>query len=349
MFRLKEDQGHFNLRFGKWAAFVICLIGLWIPSAFALGTSAGTAITNIATVDYTIGTDPTVYTRSASDAFSVLEVIDVAVTWQDSGNVPVGSPQANAVITFQVTNTGNGIENFRLSADHNLVGDDFNPLAAIPTTLWQESNGSIGLQTTGGAIDTPINTGNSISLSANGAATIYILSNIPASILDTHSGRVRLTADAATAGAAGATVGTLIPGAGVGGDAMVGSTNADGTATGAYTVSASRVTLLKSISQILDPYGGNQPYTSSRVTYRIRVDVNGSGTAQNLVITDAIPANTTYVPGSIQVDGIFQTDADDGPVDNCNFNVTAPNAVTVSMGDTVAPATRFIEFSVTID
>lgn len=349
MFRLKEDQGHFSFRMVKWTALSIFLIGLLVPPAFALGTSAGTAITNTATVDYTIGGDPIVYTRSASDAFSVLEVIDVTVTWQDGSNVPVGSPHANAVTTFQVSNTGNGPEAFLLSTDHEMIGDDFDPLPAMPATLWQESNGTIGLQTTGGTIDMPIVSGNPISLSADGAATVYILSNIPGAISDTHSGHVRLTADATTTGASGATAGTLLPGAGVGGDAMVGTTNADGTAEGAYTVSAPRVTLFKSIAQIIDPYGGNQPYTSARVTYRIRVDVSGSGEAENLVITDAIPDNTTYVPGSIQVDGILQTDADDGPVDSCNFNVTASNTITVSMGDTMAPATRFIEFSVTIN
>jgi uncharacterized repeat protein (TIGR01451 family) len=278
-----------------------------------------------------------------------VEIIDVAVTWQDGASVPVNTPQTDAVLTFQVTNTGNGAEDYRLSALYNVAGDDFNPTPAAPTTLWLESNGTIGLQTSGATTDTPLVMGGSIALNGDGAAIVYILSDIPASLADGQAGQVQLTADAATPGAAGATAGTTLPGAGVGGDAIVGSTQASGSAQGGYEVSAPQVTLMKSIAGIVDPYGGNQPYTGARVNYRIQVEVAGSGTAQALVVTDVIPADTTFVAGSITLDGFSQTDGDDPPTDNTDFNVTAPNTVTVDLGDTVAPATRFIEFSVTID
>jgi uncharacterized repeat protein (TIGR01451 family) len=349
MFRLKEVKDTAVHLHAKWALLSICLIALWSQTALALGTSAGTPITNTATVDYTLGGDPTLHTATASDAFNVVEIIDVAVTWQDGANVPVNTPQADAVLTFQVTNSGNGAEDFRLSALHNVSGDDFDPTSAAPTTLWLESNGTIGLQTSGATTDTPLVMGASIALNADAAAIVYILSDIPVSLTDGQTGRVQLIADAATPGAAGAAAGTTLPGAGVGGDAMVGSTQASGSAQGGFEVSAPQVTLMKSIAGIVDPYGGNQPYTGARVTYRIQVEVAGNGTAQALVVTDAIPADTTFVAGSITLDGTVQTDGDDAPTDNTDFNVTAPNTVTVNLGDTVAPATRFIEFSVTID
>ena len=349
MFRLEEETKIAVYLQCKRAVFTVCLICLWAHAAFALGTSAGTSITNTATVDYTLGGNPAVYTSSASDAFNVVEIIDVAVTWQDGANVPVNSPQANAALTFQVTNAGNGPEDFQVTANFNLSGDDFNPTPALPTTLWRESNSTIGLQTSGASPDTTLVVGGSISLNADATAIVYVLSDIPGSLADTQVGHVQLSADAATPGAAGAAAGTELSGAGVGGDAMVGSTNADGSAQGSYEVSAPQVTLLKSIAQIVDPYGGSQPYTSAQVTYRIQVDVAGSGLAQGLVITDVIPVNTTYLAGSITLDGTSQTDADDAPADNSDFNITAPNAVTVNLGDTVAPATLFIEFAVTID
>jgi len=349
MFRLKEETQSVVYRHCKQAIMSICLICLWASAAFALGTSAGTSITNTATVDYTLGSDPTVHTSSASDAFNVVEIIDVAVTWQDGTNVPVNTPHANAVLSFQITNTGNGPEDFQVSTIFNVSGDDFDPTPALPTTLWLESNSTIGLQTSGASPDAPLAMGGSISLSADAVAIIYVLSDIPGSLADTQVGNVQLNADATTPGAAGAAAGTELTGAGVGGDAMVGSTNADGSAQGSYEVSAPQVTLAKNIVQMVDPYGGNQPYTSALVTYRIQVDVTGSGMAQGLVITDVIPVNTTYRAGSITLDGTSQTDADDAPTDNTDFNVTAPNTVTVTLGDTVAPATRFIEFSVTID
>lgn len=349
MFRLKEESMFTVYLFGKWAVLTTCLMVMWVDAALALGTSAGTSITNRVTVNYTLGSDPTLRTSTATDVFSVVEIIDVAVVWQDGANVPVNSPQAGAVLTYQVVNTGNGPEDFQLSVDHNIAGDDFNPTAAIPTMLWLESNGSFGLQNSGASPDTSIVLGGSITLNADATAVVYVLSDIPGSLVDTQIGYVALTADAMTPGASGAPAGTELPGAGVGGDAMVGSTNADGSAQGTHEVSAPQVDLSKSIVQMLDPYGGNQPYTSAQVTYRIQVDVSGSGMAEALVITDIIPVNTTYVAGSISLDGAAQTDADDAPVDNSDFNITTPNAVTVQLGDTVAPATRFIEFSVTID
>jgi uncharacterized repeat protein (TIGR01451 family) len=322
---------------------------LWTHAAFALGTSAGTSITNTSTVDYTLGSDPTVHTSTASDVFDVVEIIDVAVTWQDGANVPVNTPQTDAALTFQVTNTGNGSEDFRFSTNHNVAGDDFNPTPAAPTTFWLESNGTIGLQTSGATADTPLVMGVSITLNADAAAIVYVLSDIPGSLTDTQVGHVQLIAVAATPGAAGAAAGTELPGAGVGGDAIVGSTNARGSAQGSYEISAPQVALMKSIAGILDPYGGNQPYTGARVTYQLQVEVAGSGVAEALVVTDVIPANTTFVGGSISLDGISQTDSDDFPTDNTDFNITTANAVTVVLGDTVAPATQFIEFSVTID
>ncbi|MEJ2155269.1 MAG: hypothetical protein P8X96_08020 [Desulfobacteraceae bacterium] len=349
MLRLKEETKQATALVVGWMALVLCLFGWWATAALALGTAAGTAITNTVTVDYTLGSDPTVHTSTTSDAFNVVEIIDVTVTWQDGTNVAVNTPQTNAPLTFQVTNTGNGPEDFRLTADHNISADDFDPTPSAPVALWLESNGTIGLQITGGATDTPIVMGGSITLNGDASAIIYLLSDIPGSLADTQQGHVQMMAEAVTPGAAGSAAGTELPGAGVGGNAIVGSTNADGATLGRYEVSAPQVVLSKSIIQMQDPYGGSQPYTSAQVTYRIQVEVTGSGMAETLVITDAIPANTTFVAGSITLDSISQTDADDPPTDNTDFNITTPNAVTVDLGDTAAPATRFIEFSVTID
>ena len=328
-----------------WLVLAIWMVALWAPSVWALGTSAGISITNTAVVTFTLGSDPTIRTGTASDSFDVMEIIDVAVTWQDAADVPVNTPHLDAVTTFAVTNTGNGPESFRLSAIDTISGDDFDPAVQ---SIWLESNGTLGLQTSGASIDTPYG-GGGVLINADDAQTVYVASNIPGGLADTQTGFVRLTAAATTAGAAGAAAGTELIGAGVGGNAIVGTTNADGESQATYVVSAPAVALAKSIVQIVDPYGGNQPYTSARITYRIRVDVSGSGTVQGLVVTDTIPADTTYVAGSILVDAVPQTDADDTPLDFSDFNVTAADAVTVNFGDIAAPAFRTIEFSVTIN
>ena len=76
------------------------------------------------------------------------------------------------------------------------------------------------------------------------------------------------------------------------------------------------------------------PATPNAVlTYQIAVNVTGSGTATNLVITDPLPANTTYLANSIAVNGASQTDAVDPPTDNTDFGITNANTVTVSLGN----------------
>jgi uncharacterized repeat protein (TIGR01451 family) len=218
-------------------------------------------------------------------------------------------------------------------------------------SIWLETNGTVGLQTSGATPDTTYTAGvNDPNLSNDGSTIVYVVSNIPAGLSENNLGNVQLTAEALTPGAAGSAAGTVLAGQGVGGvDALVGTTNADGAATGGYEVHSVTVTLVKSIQQILDTFGGNQPFPGAAVTYRIVVTVTGSSLAQALVVTDAIPADMTYVPGSILLDTVAQTDASDFPTDNTDFNITNANTVTVNLGDVAPPATHTIDFRATIN
>lgn len=337
MIRLKEEKLSCVPPLVGWLLLATCLAALWAGSAWALGTSAGTPIINTATVSYTLGSNPTPYTNSATETFNVLEVIDVVVSWQDAANVAVNSPHTNAVLTFAVTNTGNGSEDIQLLTNDALVGDDFDPAFQ---DIYLESNGTLGWQ-----FDDTLYLGGAVPFAADASVTVYVRSNIPGSLSDTQTGDLQLTAQAMTAGAAGSPVGTLLPGLGAGGvDAVVGTTNADGAVAGTYEVSAAAVALTKSVVQIVDPYGGSRPYTSAQVTYRIVVNVTGFGLAQGLVITDVIPADMTYVNNSMVLDGVPLTDGADA--DSGEFSA---NTVTVNLGDTVAPATHTIEFDTTIN
>lgn len=330
-----------------WLVLAVCLGLLGGPPARADGTPAGTVITNTATVTYTLGNDDTRHTASAAHTFRVLEVIDLSVVWQDNGAVTAASPEQGRVLTFFLTNTGNGPETFRISAAASPDGN-FEPEVQA---IWLETNGTGGLQTTGDTPDTLYQPGiNDPELPAGGAILVYVQCNIPEGLNDADSGRVRLSVAAATGGAAGAEPGTVLPEAGDGGvDAVVGLTRAMGDAEGAYQVSTLAVQLIKSIAQIVDPHGGDRPYSGAQVTYRIVVEVTGSGTAAELLVTDPVPDHMTYLSGSMVLDGTGQSDDFDPASDPSDFNVTHPNAVTVKLGDTLAPATHVIEFTTTIN
>ncbi len=108
------------------------------------------------------------------------------------------------------------------------------------------------------------------------------------------------------------------------------------------TVTAPVITIAKSVS----PVGNQPPGTVS--TYTIVITNNGAGVATNVVITDVIPTNTTYVPGSMLVNGVSKTDDHDG--DGAQFTGSAvlvgSGAHTYSLGQS---GTLTLQFSVTID
>ena len=116
------------------------------------------------------------------------------------------------------------------------------------------------------------------------------------------------------------------------------------------TAAAPSVVLNKTVL-VIDTLGGIDPHAGATLRYQIDVVVGGGSNIDNLVITDSIPANTTYTPSSLLLNGIAQTDVVDAPVDYSGFNGSAI-VVDLSQGGTVsvAPSTpNLITFDVTIN
>ena len=82
--------------------------------------------------------------------------------------------------------------------------------------------------------------------------------------------------------------------------------------------------------------------------YSLVISVSGSGTATGVVVTDPIPANATYVPGTLALNSSSLTDIADG--DEGDMGVTTPGGVTVALGDLAALSPiQTITFAVTIN
>jgi uncharacterized repeat protein (TIGR01451 family) len=132
-------------------------------------------------------------------------------------------------------------------------------------------------------------------------------------------------------------------------DAVIGAAGGVQEVQGSYRIvaPAAQVAILKS-AVVEDPYGGSQPVSGATVTYSLAVIATGSGTADGVVVSDAIPANTTYTPGSLTLNGTPVTDAADA--DAGDMGATAPGQITVALGDldTALPG-QIIAFKVTID
>lgn len=301
-------------------------------------TLAGTPISNVATVTYSIEGAAAAPLVSAPATFVVDEIIALTLTWQDGSPVSVNSPDSDDALQFLLTNTGNGSETFALTRNNApAMADDYDPLSSA-TPIYIESNGTPGLQTgTGGDA---AYTG-SLTLAPEQSTQLYVVSDTPAALPNGATGQVGLTAASTTPGAAGVASGTVLPGAGDSGvTAVVGPGQGMVTSLGSYLVSGLAASVVKTASVA----GGGDAAPGKTLIYSITVSLSGTGTAGNLVVTDPLPAELTYVPDSITVNAASRTDAADG--DNAAFS---GNTVSVDFGDTAAPATHVITFSAIVN
>lgn len=277
---------------------------------------------------------------SNTTSITVAELLNVDVVWQDAASVTVNSGDTNRVITLQITNTGNGSDEYTLAALSTLGSDQFDP-ALVGVFLDSNGNGSYDPTTD----EAYIPGSNEPFLPADAALTVFILNDIPADLAGGDQGSCQLTVSSNTGTG---TPGTSIANAGDNGvDAVIGSSGGSDAAMGTYVISDLEVILSKSVV-ITDPFGGSQPVSNAILTYTIVVEVIGSGTAQGIVITDPIPGDTTYNVGSLTLNNIALTDAVDA--DNGDVGGTAAEVVTVILGDlTSATENQTITFEVTIN
>jgi uncharacterized repeat protein (TIGR01451 family) len=311
------------------------LAALALPmQAQAAGTRAGSTISNTASASFDTGAGTTTIDSNQVDLL-VDELLDVTVDSSNPADVPT-TPGANGqVLTFSVTNNGNGVENFVLSTIANAGGDNYDPV--VTQTYIDNGDGVFDAGTD--TLYTP--SANDPELDPDESVTVFVVATTPGTVVDGNRGIVSLVAAAVTD--------TGVPGASFagqgegGGDAVVGATGADGTDAGAFIVSAATVTLVKS-AVVTNPLGTADPIPGATITYTIAATVAGSGSVSGLAITDNIPADTNYVAGSITLGGVAQSDAVDA--DAGDYNGTRIN---VALGTVGGGQTRTVTFQTTID
>jgi uncharacterized repeat protein (TIGR01451 family) len=317
-----------------------CLLVLMSPAvAIAVGTPVGTVIQNTATVEFDLAGTP-VSLQSNTVTITVVERIDVAVTLQSPQQL-VAPNDTNRALLFTVTNTGNGSETFSLAIESVLAGDDFDPTPSV-TPIYFDTDGS-GDFNVG---DQPYMLGNNDPvLAADMSVDVFILNDIPGTVVNGNIGFSQLTATSLTGtGPAG----TEFAGQGDGGvDAIIGSTEGEAQDTGEYLVSDVAIDVTKA-QVVSDPLGGTEPIPGATITYTITVEVTSAGTATASVVNDPIPVFTSFVPGSITLNAVAISDATDA--DAGEFDVSGAPMVVVRLGDlTQADGIQTVVFEVTID
>jgi uncharacterized repeat protein (TIGR01451 family) len=304
-------------------------------AAQAAGTPAGTDITNVAhaTYDQPSGTPATVDSNVVT--IKVDELLDVTVAWRDPSDVVTSPGSTNQVLSFTVTNAGNGHEAFTLGTVQG-AGDDFDPNV---TSIVLDTNGN-------GSYDPGVDTAyvpgsNDPVLAPDGSVVVFVLSTIPPGAADGNRGRIDLTATSKTGTG---TPGTTFAGAGEGGgNAVVGLTTAKGQHEGWYAVHKASLSFVKSAT-VADPFGGATQGPGSIITYTLTATVTGTGSLANVAVTDPIPTGTTYKAGSITLDATPLTDAADA--DAGSFTGTG---IAVGLGTMASGTTKTVKFQVKID
>lgn len=310
-------------------AFTFALPGV----AHAAGTAAGTTISNTASASFDTGGGPTTVDSNQVDLL-VDELLDVTVGSDDPGDVITTPGATGQVLTYTVTNTGNGPEAFTLGTV-NVAGDDFDTV--VTQIVIDDGDGvyepGVDVVYVPGSND-PL-------LAADASVTIFVIATTPGTVTDGDQAIVQLTAEANTGTGA---PGDSFAGAGEGGgDAVVGSTGADGVDDGTFEVSSASIDLVKS-AVVLNQFGGTESVPGATITYTIVATTTGSGSLSNVDITDAIPAGTTYVPSSLTLGGTSLTDPADA--DAGTFSGTG---VAVELGTVPGGQTRTVTFQVIVD
>lgn len=323
-----------RLRITSCSAIAL-LAALALPMhAHAAGTRAGSTISNTASASFDNGGGTQTIDSNKVDLL-VDELLDVTVDSSNPADVPTTPGATNQVLTFSVTNNGNGEEAFVLSTIANGGGDQYNPTV---TQIYLD-NGDGVFDAGTDTLYTPGS--NNPVLDPDESIMVFVIATTPSTVSDGDRGIVSLVAAAQTGTG---NPGTSFAGKGEGGgDAVVGSTRADGQDNGAFRVSAATVTLVKS-AVVVDPFGGAEPVPGATITYTITATTAGSGSLNGLTLSDNVPTNTSYVAGSIRLGTTALSDAADS--DAGSYDGTK---VAVALGNVAGGQTRTVTFKAIID
>ncbi|MBI4826560.1 MAG: hypothetical protein HY807_09110 [Nitrospirae bacterium] len=349
-----------NRQLKEIALYFFILLSLFITSGLvhAAATPAGTVISNIAKANYNISGTPQPMVEAAPVNFLVDRKLDVNVS-EANGTRTVAAPgdqgAAYKCLGFNVTNEGNALQDFILTLSNQAGGsdpfggtDNFNVTAGL-TAVVDDGDGICNAGDTADYIN---------NLAAGSTVRVWVRGDIPLAQVEGDIAAIILTAQVRESeGAPGAAItddnGSIdIP-------EIIDDVFADGTGdtdnnndgrdsdTDSFIVAGAVVSSVKSVS-ILDPSGGAEPVTGAVLTYTISVTVSGSETALNVVITDPVPANTTYNPGTLMLDAVVLTDVSDA--DAGDVDASTPGTVTVGLGNlTSASPAHTITFKATIN
>jgi uncharacterized repeat protein (TIGR01451 family) len=336
--------------------------------ALAAGTPAGTRINNDATVSFTMYGVSQVL-KSNTSTLKVDDKVVFTLASTDVADVTI-TPGGTAGMSYLLTNSGNASHDFTLNAA--VTGTPGFTPAAQPL-FFADAAGTIPLPVDPNAGGLPYIS----NLAPDTSKTVYLFITAPPALADGQTLHYVITAEsyqpshlggvnpplksslkAATDAPADKNANltsqyvVLADHFGNGGDlfrdgkfATI-ANDGNGAAIG-FKAKTAALSIVKA-QAVADINGGSQPYSGSTIRYTLTASVSGSGSALGVLITDPFPANTTYIPGTLTLNGAPLTDGVDA--DAGDAGVTLPGVISVKLGDmTSATPPQVISFAVKID
>ncbi|MCZ6772859.1 MAG: hypothetical protein O7G83_12915, partial [Proteobacteria bacterium] len=309
-----KEKCSFIVRLGMTAAVL-----LFAQHALAAGTTAGTDVDNMATVDYIVGgvaqteieSSPTGNSTPGSfgtlTTFVVDNRVDFTLVQVGAAHTTVGPGETDAFVEFLLTNTGNSAMDFRLvttqlgSADGAVNGlVDTN----VDMSLVRVRVGN------GGGVPVLGDLAYVDEILEDASVTIYVFADAGVALVDNDIANLELEGTAAAAGLALTLGGDLSDDAGsadlpavvdvVFANGVVAPGLGDGTESDrdGFDVQSAALVITKVATVIWDPFNEAvfpKAIPGAIVEYVITVDNTGAEDADNVVITDSIDTDVTFI------------------------------------------------------
>jgi len=254
---------------------------------FAKGVPAGTQIINIAYLEYEIG-DQTYHATSNTLIDTVDQLVDMRLSCMESEEVAVSSGQKAVPFRFLLSNLGNGEDSFELNF---LRGS---------SSSFDVSNAKIYIDNGNDIFDTQDQLVTNITLQHDATQVLFLVSDIPSSAQGlSKNGIEALSKVQSSEGFRDHNYSVVV--------ATQSGANIDYCS---YKASSLWLELVKSVT----PPHGSTVSQGDTIHYAIEVKVVGEGVVQNVVIEDAIPQNTEYIPNSLKLNSITQGEYKEGRV-----------------------------------